>query len=81
MVIVVQTTQYGSRDDLSAPRWPRPLQWPAWDSLPKPLMGSRVIEVFSVLLHYALQVSLTQDQETVQAFPPHTTQEPFTDRA
>jgi hypothetical protein len=29
-------------------------------------MGSRVVEVFLVVRHYAVQVSLAQDQEVIQ---------------
>jgi hypothetical protein len=44
LIIVMQTTQYGARDDPFL-RLLNALQWPAWDSLPEPLTGSRVVEL------------------------------------
>ena len=76
----MQTTQYEARDDLFAPRWLSPLQRPAGDSLPNPLVGSRVVEVYPVFFHHAMQMSIAQDQYVVQAFPPYATQKSLTDR-
>jgi hypothetical protein len=76
----MQTTQYGARDDLYAPRWLSPLQGLARDSLPNSLVRSRMVEVPLILSHHPVQVPLTQDQEMVEAFSPHAAQEPLTDR-
>ena len=80
VVVVMQTAQYGARDERPDHLWPSASHWMAWDSLPSTLVGSRVVEVLLVVLHCAVQVSLAQDQEVVQAFSPHTTQKPLADR-
>jgi hypothetical protein len=76
----MQTAQYGARDEFPNHLWPSTSYWLARDSLPNTLVGSRMVEVLLVVLHYAVQVSLAQDQDVVQAFSPHTTQEPLADR-
>ena len=50
----MKTAQYGVRDNLLAPQWLSYLQRLARDSLPNPLVGPGLVEVFLVLLHCAM---------------------------
>jgi hypothetical protein len=76
----MQATQHGVRYHLRAPRWASPLRRLARDSLPNTLVRSRMVKVPLTLSHDPVQVSLTQDQDVVQALPPHTAQKSFADR-
>jgi hypothetical protein len=58
----------------------RPLQRLEWYSLPNRLVGSCVVEIPLILLHQPIQMPFAQDQEVVQALPPHAAPKPFTDR-
>jgi hypothetical protein len=71
VVVVMQTAQHGARDELSNRLWLGPSHWLARHTLPNTLVGSRVVEVFLVLLHHAMQVSLAQEQKVVQALSTH----------
>jgi hypothetical protein len=46
------------------------------DPLPKPLMGSGLIEVHHTGLEETVELLLMQDQEMIQTFSPHTSQKP-----
>jgi hypothetical protein len=47
--------------------------------LPNPLMGSCLVEVGHILIQNTLESLLLQDQQVIQAFLTHTSQEAFTD--
>src|SRR5947209_14150842 len=50
-----------------------------WDLLLDPLMRSCLIEVGDIAIEHALELFLVKDEEMVQAFLSHTSQEAFTD--
>ena len=80
VIIVMQTTQDWARDYLPNHLWLCLWHRLARDSLPNSLVGPRMVEVFLVLLHYAIQVPLAEDHEVVQTLSTHAAQESFTDR-
>jgi len=49
-----------------------------WDPLPEALMRTRMVDVVHVLREQSMEVSLTEDQQVVQAFTPHASHKPFT---
>ena len=79
VVIVMQSAQHWARDELSTLLWLSPWHWLARDCLPNPLVGPGAVEVRLVLLHYAMQVSLAEDQQVVQAFSTHAAQKSLAD--
>jgi hypothetical protein len=79
-VVVMQAAQHGAGDEIPNHLWVGPSPWLARDSLPNALVGPSAVEVFLVLLHQPIQMSLTQDQQVVQTLSPHTAQKSFTDR-
>ena len=72
----MQIAQYGARDDLFALQWLSPQHWLAWNSLPKTLVKGHMVEVFLVLLHRSIQMSLAQDQKAVQSEHDESRKEP-----
>ena len=79
-VVVMQPVQHRARDEVSSPLWLGPSHWLARPTLPNTLAGSRLIEVFLVLLHHARKVSLAQVQKVAEALSMHAAQKSFTDR-
>src|SRR5215472_2850637 len=53
---------------------------PFRDLLRNPLMGLCLVEVGHIASEHVLELLLLHDQQMVQAFLPHTSQEAFTDR-
>ena len=78
VVVVMNSAQYGVRDDLSTPwRFIFSLL-PAGDALLNALVGPGAIEVRLILFHHPLQMFLVQNQEEVQTLSPHTAQKALT---
>src|SRR5262245_12294742 len=79
-VVMVQPTQdWKSEHFASCPLRGRNQSALLGDLLPNPLMRSCRVEVGHVRIQYALELSLLQDQQVIQAFLTHTSQEAFTD--
>jgi hypothetical protein len=79
-VVVMKTTQYGARDELPNHLWLGPWHLLAWDSLSNTLVGPGVVEAPLILFHCPVQMPLAQEQDVLQALPPHSAQEPLTRR-
>ena len=80
MVLVVEATQDGDRDDraIGIPR-PAGRVRRGRHALAEPLMGPGVVEVPDVLAQDAAQVPLAEDQDVVEAFPPDAPEEALAD--
>src|SRR5260221_431490 len=80
VVVMVQTTQNRTSDHL-VPRIlrGRNQSMPFRDLLPNPLMRSYPIEVIDIGVEHALELLLAEDEQMVQAFLPHTSQEALAD--
>jgi hypothetical protein len=71
----MQATEDRERDDL-VPVWLLlRLLWGAGDALVPALVRSGLVEIGLILLHGPIEMALIEDEEVVQAFPPHTAQE------
>ena len=78
VVVMMKATEDGVGDDLSGSlRLMRFLR--AGDALLDPLVWSGVIEVGLVLLDCPIQMAPVENEETVQALSPYTTQKSFAD--
>jgi len=55
------------------------MPWQARNPLPKPLVGSSLIEIQDIGLEEAVELPLMEDQKMIQAFSPHTSQKTFAD--
>lgn len=79
LVVVMQATEDWLGDDL-APGYLR-LRLFCWagDLLVDALVRSGMVEIDLILLHDLAQMLLAQDEEEVEAFPPHAAQKPLTD--
>ena len=78
-VIVMQTAQHWMRDGLSIQRGLIWSLWMAGNALLYRLVWSGIVEVGLILLRDPMQMSLAQDEEEIQALPPHTTQKALAD--
>jgi hypothetical protein len=77
---MVQPTQHGNGTNIVRLIWRRSRKH-RWlrDPLPKPLMGSGLIEVQDIDLEKSREVLFVEDQEVIQAFSSHASQKAFTD--
>ena len=48
--------------------------------LSNPLVGSGLVKILDVFSDHMLQMSFPHNQQVIEAFSPHTSQEPFADR-
>jgi hypothetical protein len=53
------------------------MHWQVRNPLPKPLVGSSLIEIPDIGLEEAVEVPLMEDQEMIQACSPHASQKTF----
>ena len=69
------------RRDKSPLAWPGSLGFdPPWNSLPNPLVRRGAVETTDVFLDDVMQMSFSNNQQVIEAFSPHTSQEPFAER-
>lgn len=80
VVVVVQPTHDRKRDHLVACRM-RGHGWSAWvrNLLPNALMRPCPVEVVYIRIEHALELPLMKDQQVIDAFLPHTSQEALAD--
>ena len=77
---MVQPTQHGNGADLARLVWRRSSTHRRLrNPLPKPLMGSGLIEVHRICFEKPGELLLMKDQEAIQTFSSHTSQKAFTD--
>jgi hypothetical protein len=55
------------------------MHWQVRNPLPKPLVGSSLIEIQDIGLEEAVELPLMEDQEMIQACSPHASQKTFAD--
>jgi hypothetical protein len=55
------------------------VHWRIRNPLPKPLMGSGLIEIHNICFEKPRELFLMQDEEVIQTFSPHAPQKTFTD--
>jgi len=75
-VVVVKPAQHGKPDNPTMRGGG--MRHAGWDPLPEALMRTCVVDVVHVLREQDMEVSLTEDQQVVQAFTPHASHKPFT---
>jgi hypothetical protein len=69
---MVQPTQHGNGDHLvRLVRYRSRKRWWVWDRLPKPLMGSGLMEGQHRGIEEAVELFLIEDQEMIQTFSPY----------
>lgn len=73
--------QDGAGDDLSAQCRIISSLWLPGNSLHDSPGWPAIVDIMPILLHYAIQMSLSQDGQVVQEFSPHATLKPLADRA
>jgi len=74
----MQSTQHGNGDHLIRLMWWRSRKrWRVRNPLPDPLMWPSLIIVHDIGLEETVEMFLMQDQEMIQAFPPHASQKAF----
>ena len=80
LIVMVQPTQHGNGANLVRMVWRRSRTHRRLrNPLPKPLMGSGLIEVHRIGFEKPGELLLMPDQEMIQAFAPHASQKAFTD--
>jgi hypothetical protein len=75
----MQATEDWPGDDLAPGCLLLRLFWWAGDLLVDTLVRPGMVEIGLILLHGSIEMSLTQDQEEIEALPPHAAQKTLTD--
>jgi hypothetical protein len=79
-IVMVQPIQHRNREHLvRLVRGKSRMHWQIRNPLPKPLVGSSLIEIQDIGLEDAVELPIMEDQEMIQAFSPHASQKTFAD--